>query len=131
MVDEWYDWIFKIIEASVPVRSNHRAQLSPWVTVRTSNVLKKLSTAEKHQKSDPKILSLRNEAALYLDEDRAEYETKLFSGRDPGSVFKYMKGLKKDSQLPSFIRWNEVSADIDLHKANLFNDYFISDYFSH
>ena len=78
MVGEWYDLIFKIIDAYVPVRSNHRAQLSPWVTGRTSNVLKKLSTAEKHKKSDPKIPSLRNEAALYLDEDRVEYETKLF-----------------------------------------------------
>ena len=123
MVDEWYD---KIINASVPVRSNHRAQLSPWVTGRTSDVLKKLSTAEKHKKSDPKILSLRNEAALYLDEDRVEYETKLFSGRNTGSIFKYMKSLKKDSQLPSVIRWKEVSADNNLRKANLFNDYFIS-----
>ena len=126
MVDEWYDWIFKIIDASVPVRSNHRAQLSPWVTGRTFNVLKKLSTAEKHKKSDPKILSLRNEAALYLDEDRVEYETKLFSGRNTGSIFKYMKSLEKDSQLPSVIRWNDVSADSNLRKANLFNDDFIS-----
>ena len=126
MVDEWYDWIFTIIDASVPVRSNHRAQLSPWVTGRSSNVLKKLSTAEKHKKSYYKILSLRNEAALYLDEDRVEYETKLFSGRNTGSIFEYIKSLKKDSQLPSVIRWNEVSADSNLRKANLFNDYFIS-----
>ena len=126
MVDEWCDWIFKIIDASVPVRSNHRAQLSPWVTGRTSNVLKKLSTAEKHKKSEPKIQSLRNEAALYLDEDIVEYETKLFSGRNTGSIFKYMKSLKKDNQLPSVIRWKEVSADSNLRKANLFNDYFIS-----
>ena len=110
----------------MPVRSNHHAQLSPWVTGRTSNVLKKLRRAEKHKKRDPKILSLRKEAALCLDEDRVEYENKLSSGRNTGSNFKYTKSLKKDSQLPSVISWNDVSADSNLRKTNLFNDYFIS-----
>ena len=37
-----------------------------------------------------------------------------------------MKSLKKDSQLPSVISWNEVSADINLRKTNLLNYYLIS-----
>ena len=44
LVQEWYEWINKILEANIPKITRHRSSLPPWVTPSTSHLIKKLET---------------------------------------------------------------------------------------
>ena len=50
LVQEWYKWINKILEANIPKVTRHRASLPPWVTPSTSHLIKKLGTKQKRWK---------------------------------------------------------------------------------
>ena len=44
LVQEWYKWINKILEANIPKLKRHRASLPPWVTPSASQLIKKRET---------------------------------------------------------------------------------------
>ena len=47
LVQKWYKWINKILEANIPKVTRHRASLPPWVTPSASHLIKKLETKKK------------------------------------------------------------------------------------
>ena len=122
----WYEWIFKLIEIHVPVRTKNRQLLPPW----TSHHMNKIKTERrKLQKkglcTSEKLKKLTEECNQLQINDRVEYEQKLFASRHKGRIYKYLKSLKKDS-LPPVIKSENLKreASTDLEKANLFNNYF-------
>ena len=42
LVQEWYKWINKILEANIPKITRHRASLPPWIPPSKSHLIKKL-----------------------------------------------------------------------------------------
>ena len=41
---EWYLWISRIMDKTIPVKTKHRSSLPPWVSSETSNQLKRNNT---------------------------------------------------------------------------------------
>ena len=125
----WYEWILKLIEIHVPVRTKNRQQLPPWTSEETSHHIKEIKTErrklQKKELCTSEKLKKLTEECDQLKINGVEYEQKLFASRHKGRIYKYLKSLKKDSLQPVIKSENlKLEASTDLEKANLFNNYF-------
>ena len=62
------------------------------------------------------------------EEDRFEYQTKLFLSRDTHAIFKHFKSYRSTCSLPEQLRWNDKEEYSANGKVNLLNEYFQSVY---
>ena len=130
MLDEWYDWVNKKLVKHCPKRTQHRYSLPPWVSQESSNLMKKLNTAEKLLEKDHcneawkrKFDLIKTKLNGNLSEDKTCYENKIFLNRDTKELFGYLKILGKEITA-SEIHWKSKKARTSVDKANLFNQYF-------
>ena len=68
---------------------------------------------------------------LLLEEaerDKSEYQYKLFSSRKTIFLFKHLKSMNKNADIPEVLRFGTVEAKTMQQKANLLNEYFQSVY---
>ena len=126
----WYEWILKLIEKHIPVRTKNRQLLPPWTSAETSHHMKKNKTERrKLQKkglcTSEKLKKLTKECDQLQTNDRVGYEQRLFASRYKGRFLKFLKSLKKNSLTPVMKSESlKRDASTDLEKANLFNNYF-------
>ena len=123
----WYEWILKLIEIHVPVRTKNRQLLPPWKSAETSHHMNKIKTERRKLQKKGLCTSekLTDECDQLQIKDRVEHEQKLFASRHKGRIYKYLKSLKKDSLTPVIKSVNlKREASTDLEKANLLNNYF-------
>ena len=118
----WYEWILKLMEKRVPIRTKNVQLLPPWTSAETSHHLNKIKTERrKFQKKElctsEKLKMLIEECDQLQTNDRVDYEQRLFASRHKGRIFKYLKSLKKDS-LPPVIKSEGLKkeASTDLKK---------------
>ena len=50
LVDQWYDWLAKIIKQTVPQRKKHQCMLPPWISKENSHLIKCLPTQQRKYK---------------------------------------------------------------------------------
>ena len=121
MCNQFYEYLEKIIGIYVPRRARHCQSLPPWITLRTSNLMKRLKTRKRQLKLKPtsyrrnlvtKMQNLVTEAAEY---DRVMNQEKVMSTRDTNLIFKHLKSLSKSTFLPKVMTRNGV-ASVSLQK---------------
>ncbi|XP_063720030.1 uncharacterized protein LOC134846577 [Symsagittifera roscoffensis] len=129
---EWYDWLFKLTQEHVPVKTKHRLNVPPWTTSATSHKMKKLKTMKKRQLRNnnvpDKISNLEQDIHDSLVEDQAEYETLLADTRSVSRLFKYFSSLRQANPLPKTFRHGDCIAETPRKQSFLFNNYFQSVY---
>ena len=82
LVDEWENWIRRVVQKFVPRRTKHRANLPPWVTPGTCHLIKKLATKRKFlPEGNGKLLQLVAQVDNALQLDRSDYEDQLSNRR--------------------------------------------------
>ena len=126
----WYQWILKLVEKHVPIRTKNRQLLPPWTSAETSHHMNKNKTERRRlQKkglcTSEKLKKLTEECDQLQANDTVDYEQRLSASRQKGRIFKYLKSLKKDS-LPPVIKIESLrrEASTDLEKANHSKNYF-------
>ena len=84
MLDLWYEGLYKILIDHIPIETKHPMHLAPWVTSKTSHLIKKLRTKQSEHSRTPstfkerEIECLQTELSLHLEDDQYQYETSLF-----------------------------------------------------
>ena len=127
LVKEWEIWFKSLLPLAVPIRTRHRASLSPWISSNTSYHLKKLSTLKRKLPSHSKVAVKELECVRLISRDKLEYQISLADNRNTISLFKYYRSFNK-SALPSKIHFNSLIAQGDSEQADLFANYFSSVY---
>ena len=128
VLDNWYIWLEKILEDSVPRRTKHRSSLLPWISRETSHTLKRLKTKRKrYHEIHPAVQELLLKSNAMAQEDKTRYESQLAATRSSANLFKYFKAFKKE-KIPSKLKWGKEEAHSDAEKARLFADFFASTY---
>ena len=140
LLSEWYIWINRIMDKTIPVKTKHRRYLPPWVSSETSNQMKRHNTLLKKliKKTDisnkassslgeTSLINLESKvdaSASALNEklqfDQGDYAEETFAGRNFSDAFKYIKIVKEPQAMPPVINWCQESASTQLEKANLF-----------
>ena len=132
LLSDLYSWLYKCIRLNVPRLTKHRMELAPWVSQRTSNLMKRLITQERklmlrHSlQRERKVNEMRSLLQDCLNEDQSKFELETFADRNFSKIHKYFKSTKKSPEIPRQIEWRGMAASDDLEKANLFNSYFQS-----
>ena len=128
ILEKWYEWLYDLLRQTVPIRTLHRAKLPPWVSQKSSHLLKCLKTAQKrYPTSHQKVLELKLVIEDSMEQDKIHYEENLASGRSTAKLFKHFRAFRK-SDLPSTLFYGTNSAHDDESKANLFAKFFGSVY---
>ena len=125
MLDEWYKWINSQLIKYVPVRTNFRSTLSPWISSSTSHKIKQLNTAKKHHKNFFHLEGIVNDM---ISHDFTSYQEKVFSSRDTHLLFKHFKSLRNSNRLPEKMHFNDVELTSPAEKADCINSFFHSVY---
>ena len=143
LVDQWYLWIEKIIEIPITRVTQHRENLSPWISSATSHELKILGTMKrKYERASSLnlLIKIKRHEKLLNEQiltDQAVYEDKLFKSRRMSDLQRCLKSLRKSKHFPDEMYYNVVqngeetkkTATTVSEKCNLFNDFF-SDVFT-
>ena len=145
LLSEWYIWINRTMDKTIPVKTKHRKFLPPWVSSETSNhiqrhntllnklIKKKVDIANKASSSlsEISLISLESKvdsSASALNErlqfDQEDYAEKTFDGWNNSDAFKQIKIVKEPQDFPPVINWCQESASTHLEKANVFNHFF-------
>ena len=145
LLSEWYIWIIRIMDKTIPVKTKHRRSMPPWVSSETSNqkkqhntllnklIKKKADIANKASSSlgETSLINLESKvdaSASALNErlqfGQVDYAGKTFAGRDFFEAFKIIKIVKEPQGMPPVINWCQESTSTHLEKANLFNRFF-------
>ena len=127
LVDQWYNWIYGIIVKHIPRTTQYRKHLAPWVSPTSSNLMKKVETLRRQSKTNTlKIQQLQTELTLSLSADQCNHETEIFKSGIFSNNQKYLKTIMKTSSIPTEVFLDDKSANTDIEKAELFNQYFQS-----
>ena len=115
MVDEWYSWLLGLLQKGVPIRSQHRQSLPTWISLSTSNLMKREETAVKKlnrgvcPSSDLvlKVQKLLQELERAVTNDKREYEISLPDSRNFAKILKYINFVQSDGSaiLNTFKQW--------------------------
>ena len=66
---------------------------------------------------------------MSLTKVKSHYELNLINNytwsKDP-KLFQYIRNITKSNSFPSVLKYNHITVDTDLDKANVFNEYFYS-----
>ena len=91
----------------------HRQKLPPWVSPKTSNLIKILETKQKQFDSRPTphlqetITNFENSLMQNMELERVEYQESILVSRNTNLIFKHFKNLKKQkSSLPREMELN-------------------------
>ena len=126
LLEQWYEWIILIIKEYTPRRTKERCSLTPWVKPRTSNIIKRLNTAQRKQPSiSNKICELQATCKKFLAEDSTDYETKLADNRCTDELFKYFCTFKPTTIPVTVLLKSEVASD-SISRSSLFPKHFAS-----
>ena len=116
---------FRLISKCTPKRTAHRTDLSPWIKPSTSHMMKKLETLRRKENPNPhKLESLKAKCETMQEQDQADYESRLFQGRETSRIFKSFKSLRR-SKLSPILTWNERQTSKE-GRAELLCEYFAS-----
>ena len=131
LVKKWYEWIFSLIDHFIPKVTRHRSTLPPWVSSRTSHLMKKLATKKKQWVSPvlSKLLKLKKmerQIKEARNEDLKMFETKIFQSRQFSNIQKYLRCVRKLPNVPPVVTLSTQKAETDQEKAKLFNQFFQS-----
>ena len=132
MVELWYKWLHEILKDLLSITTKHRSELAPWVSGNSSNLIKKLKTLQLKQQRQPtpsnkiKIECLQTELTLSLQNDQHLHEKALFKEGKFSDIQRYLKSLTKSNTNPSEIFFDQRTANTDIEKVILFNEYFQS-----
>ena len=124
----WQEWLLRVVAEFVLRRTIHRSHLNPWVSAVSSQLMKKINTLEK--RSDiptAKILELKSQLNMNLDQDMCRYQEKMSLTRSSDRLFKVFR-LLRQSMLPPVLRFGSSIATTDQDKATLFASFFQSVY---
>ena len=89
--------------------------------------MKKVETLRRQSKTNTlKIQQLQTELSLSLSADQCNHETEIFKSGIFSNVQKYLKTIMKTSSIPTEVFLDDKSANTDIEKAELFNQYFQS-----
>ena len=89
-----------------------------------SNIIKRLHTARKHKLT--KVAVLERELSSKLNENQVVYETKLQETKNFSNFYRYLRAVRRPSQVPPIVRWKNIEATSSTNKAELFNSFFQS-----
>ena len=124
ILNHWYNWLSPLIKKCIPKRTKHRSSLPPWVSQLTSNLIKRLHTAQKiYTESHPKVLHLIKQTKTNAEMDKADYEQSPALEKSMGKLFKYFKAFY-NSSLPSILKYKNETADTDPLKVELISKFF-------
>ena len=131
LVKKWYEWIFSLIDHFIPKVTRHRSTLPPWVSSRTSHLMKKLATKKKQWVSPvlSKLLKLKKmerQIKEATNEDLKMFETEIFQSRQFSNIQKYLRCVRKSPNVPPVVTLSTQKAETDQEKAKLFNQFFQS-----
>ena len=107
LLDSWYNWIDAIHTNSIQRKTEHRTNLPPWITSRTSRILRIVKSLERKQlmrfdaKRFSKISQLTAAALELSKEDLSLFENSVFSSWVFDKIYKYFKVIKCPHSLPS------------------------------
>ena len=105
LVNQWYNWFWKLIERFIPRVTQHRAALPPWYSSYTSNIVKRFNTmkrAKKHKslENTKKIKKLEKLIKSRAKDDLKDYETTVFEVR---TFSKIQKNTSISKNLQTFL----------------------------
>ena len=132
MVELWFKWLHEILKDLLSLTTKHRSQLAPSVGGNSSNLIKKLNTLQLKQQRQPtpsnkiKIECLQTELTLSLQNDQHLHEMTLFKEGKLSAIQRYLKSTTKSNTIPSEIFLDQRTANTDIEKVILFNEYFQS-----
>ena len=131
LVKKWYEWIFSLIDHFIPKVTRHRSTLPPWVSSRTSHLMKKLATKKKQWVSPvlSKLLKLKKmerQIKEATNEDLKMFETEIFQSRQFSNIQKYLRCVRKSPNVPPVVTLSTQKTETDQEKAKLFNQFFQS-----
>ena len=107
-------------------RKRHRSQLSPWVTQTTSNMIKKLYTVKRNQPGNYEKIKLRQRSCeRSIEQDRANFESRLANTRSTSKLFKYFQTFKSTC-IPNSVSYINESATDSKSQCRLFSKFFAS-----
>ena len=119
----WKEWFWEAISNVIPMRTKHRSNLNPWVSTKSSNLIKKIASLERCFKpSVSKLLRLKSDLNYQLEQDLAVYQKNMAEARSADKLFKLLRHCK----MPPVIQYGELEARTDIEKATLFADFFQS-----
>ena len=113
-----------IIFEDVPKKTMHRSQFSPWIKPLTSNAIKRPETARRnHANNIKKIAMLEDIAETVIEEDKAEFESKLAASRSIEKLFNYYRNFRSTA-IPSSDSFRNEIANDPVCQCSLFSKYF-------
>ena len=92
LLETWYEWLYEIMFATIPMRTNPRGSLLIWVTSPTSCIIRKLKSLQRKLNSEPspalrnKVRSLKDLMASKINEDLMLYEKSFFKSRQISTI---------------------------------------------
>ena len=115
----------------VPMKTEHRQELAPWVSPSSSHQIKMLNTLQAQYDRNPKISHLmkiesgQTELSIALAKDQQKFEIELFKQGKISALQKYQKSFSKATQIPAkCILMKKIESE--RHEAELFNQFFQS-----
>ena len=126
LIEQLYNWIRLFKFQTVPRRKRHRYQLSAWVTQTTLNLINKLFTVKRNQPGNyEKIKLMQRSCERSIEQDRANFESRLANARSTSKLFKYFPTFKSTCIPASVFYINGIATD-SKSQCCLFSKFFAS-----
>ena len=132
LLETWYEWLYEIMLATIPIGTNHRSSLAIWVTSPTSCIIGKLKSLQRKLNSEPspalrnKVRSLEDLVASTINEDLMLYEESIFKSRQFSTIQTYLRYISRPDHIPTKICNENSTANTDEERSVLFNTFFCS-----
>ena len=95
----------------VPLVAQHRASLQQWISILTSNLLKRLiSAVSKNQMTLAMIIKrkkLERHVQEAMQDDLENFEKTVFEDRVLNRIQKYLKAIRKTSAIPPVVKYGD------------------------
>ena len=102
-LSSWNEWLHSLASKVIPMKTKHRQNLPPWKKPETSNMIKRLHTAREHKLT--KVAVLERELSSKLNENQVVYESKLLETKNFSNFYRYLRAVRRPSQVPPIVRW--------------------------
>ena len=132
LLETWYEWLHKIMLATIPIGTNHTSSLPIWVTSPTFCIIRKLESLQRKLNSEPspalknKVRSLEDLVASNINEDLMLYEESIFKTRQFSTIQRYLRYSRRPDPIPTGICHENSTANTDEEESVLFNTFFCS-----
>jgi len=125
------------IDLFIPKIRSNQHHYPKWFTSDLKHQLNRLRTLRKKLRSHftlqqlQKLITAEEAFQLSLNQAKSSYESGIINqyvrSKNP-KIYQYIKSITKSSSLPSILKYNQLTVNTDLDKANVFNKYFFSVY---